>query len=435
MDPEDRTPPDEGGPSHHPAIDPVVGPSPVRRWALRLVLAVAVGLGSGAASAAFLHAMDWATDAFATHRLLLYALPVAGFAVGLVYHYAGSGSAAGNNLILDEIHEPQSWIPRRMAGLIFVATIVTHLFGGSAGREGTAVQMSGSIADGIGRRLRITGAERRILLIASIGAGFGGVFGVPIAGLVFALEVQAIKGLRRSALLPAAIASFVADETVRHLGIHHERLPSPGTIHLTPALLLKLAVAGVAFGLMSTVFAELMHRVHHWSARLVSWPPARPLIGGVLVIAATLLVGTRAYNGLSLPLIGLSLAGGAGVALGAFALKALFTALTLGTGFYGGEVTPLFVVGATLGATLGHLLDAPIPLLAAAGLVAVFAGASNTPIASTVLGLELFGLHPAYALVFALVCAVSYASSGSGGIYTSQRRQGWGFRHQPPLPA
>lgn len=430
-------PPPESDPPHgtEPAADHRPDRGAVVRWLVRIGLAALVGLLSGVASAAFLKAMGWATKSFVEHPLLLFGLPLAGFAVGLVYHYFGRGSGAGNNLILDEIHEPQAWIPRRMAGLIFIATIITHLFGGSAGREGTAVQMAGSIADGLAKRLGITGHERRILLVAAIGAGFSGVFGVPAAGFAFALEVQTLGRLRRSAIVSTAVAAAVADATVLKLGIVHDALPSLGTVHLSPLLLGKLIIASAAFGLMSTVFAEALHRVHRWSARLASWPPARPLLGGVLVIAATGLVGTRAYLGLSLPLIGLSLAGGAGVALGAFAWKTLFTALTLGSGFYGGEVTPLFVVGATLGVTMGHVLHAPIALTAAAGLVAVFAGASNTPVASTILGLELFGLHPALVVVFALACGVSYVCSGSSGIYTSQHRRRWGFRHQRPTPA
>ena len=408
---------------------------PVRTWAVRCALAVAVGLAAGAAAAVFLHAMEWATEAFVTHRLLLFGLPLGGFAVGLVYHHLGKGSAAGNNLILDEIHDPQAWIPRRMAVLVFVGTVVTHLFGGSAGREGTGVQMAGSLADGLARRLRITGLERRLMLVAAIGAGFAGVFGVPVAGVAFALEVQAIGRVRRLALVPAAIACVVADRTVLALGVTHTVLPDLGTIDLSPSLLAKVAVAGVAFGAMALVFAEALHRTKAAMARFVAWPPLRPLIGGMLVIAATGLVGTRAYLGLSLPLIGLSVAGGAGVALGAFALKTAFTALTLGTGFYGGEVTPLFVVGATLGVTMAHVLDAPVPLLAALGLAAVFAGASNTPIASTVLGLELFGWHPALGVLFALACATSWVCSGTSTIYTSQQGRRWGFRHQPPTPA
>lgn len=414
---------------------PLVFGGPLRTWLLRIALGAASGVLAGLAAVVFLTAMRWATEAFATHRLLLFGLPLAGFAVGLTYHHYGRGSGAGNNLILDEIREPQAWIPRRMAGLILVATVITHLFGGSAGREGTAVQMSGSLSDGLARRLRITGLERRILLVASIGAGFAGVFGVPFAGVVFALEVQTLGRVRRAALVPAIVASFVADLTVRSAGVHHDVLPGVGPVHLSPGLLAKVVVASVAFGAMSLVFAEALHRTKHLMARLVTWPPARPLIGGTLIIAATGLVGTRAYLGLSAPLIGLSLLGGAGVALGAFALKTVFTALTLGTGFYGGEVTPLFVVGATLGVTMGHVLDAPIPLLAAAGLVAVFAGASNTPVASTVLGIELFGWHPALAVVFALACATSYLCSGSSSIYESQQRRRWGFRHQAPTPA
>ena len=421
--------------SSDPAAERPPASRRIARWAERIGLALLIGVLSGAASAVFLKAMTWATKAFVHHGWLLFLLPLAGFAVGLVYHYAGRGSAAGNNLILDEIHEPQAWIPRRLAGLIFVATVVTHLFGGSAGREGTAVQMAGSIADGVARRLGITGTERRILLVAAIGAGFGGVFGVPVAGLVFALEVQSLAGLRRGALIPAAVAALVADRTVRALGVIHDPLPAIGPVHLGALLLVKVAAAGVCFGLMGLVFAEALHRVKEASQRLLTWPPLRPLLGGSLVIMATYLVGTRAYLGLSLPLIGLSLAGGVGVALGAFVLKTVFTALTLGTGFYGGEVTPLFVVGATLGATLGHVLHAPIPLLAAAGLAAVFAASSNTPIASTVLGVELFGLHPAIVIVMVLACGVAYACSGSGGIYTSQRRRRWGFAHQRPTPA
>jgi H+/Cl- antiporter ClcA len=419
----------------HPAAHHSGAGGPLATWAWRGALALLVGVLAGLASALFLIAMEWATEAFVEHRLLLFGLPLAGLAVGLAYHYGGRGSSAGNNLILDEIHDSQAWIPRRMAGLVFAGTVITHLFGGSAGREGTAVQMAGSIADGIARRLGVTGDERRILLVASIAAGFSGVFGVPFAGFLFALEVQAIGRLRWRAVLPAAIASVVADRTVLATGVTHSSLPDLGSVPLDPLLLVKVVAAGVAFGLMGLVFAESLHRTKAVFARFLSWPPARPLLGGTLVIAATGLVGTREYLGLSLPLIGLSVAGGAGVALGAFALKTAFTALTLGSGFYGGEVTPLFVVGATLGVTMGRVLDAPIPLLAAVGLVAVFAGASNTPIASTVLGMELFGWHPTLGVVFALACTTSYLCSGSTGIYTSQQARRWGFRHPRPAPA
>lgn len=403
-----------------------------RRWAWRLALGVAVGVSAGLSSALFLTTLRWATDTRIAHGWLLFGLPFAGLAIGLAYHHGGKGSAAGNNLILDEIHEPRAWVPRRMAGLVLVGTIATHLFGGSAGREGTAIQMAGSLADGLNRRLGITGAERRIVLLAAIGGGFSAVFGVPFAGIVFALEVQAVGSLRWKALLPTAVAAAVGDQVVRRLGVHHTPYPTITVDAWSAGLVGKVAVAGVAFGVTSIVFAESVHRLKACSAKAIAWPPLRPFVGGVAVIALTYLVGTRDYLGLSIPLITTALAGGAGIAMGAFALKLLFTAVTLGSGFQGGEVTPLFVIGSTLGVTLGHALGVPIPLMAALGFVAVFAGATNTPLACAVMGVELFGWGPAALLV--LACGVSYLCSGPGGIYVAQRTQHpvrFGFGHQP----
>lgn len=386
------------------------------RW---VVLGTFVGVLAGLSSAFFLETLDRVTQLRVDTPWLLYLLPLGGLVLGLGYHRFGGTAAGGNNLILDEIHEPRTWIPHRMAPLIYLGTIGTHLFGGSAGREGTAIQMAGSLTDGMARLLRAGPDTRRLLLIAAIAGGFGAVFGVPVAGLVFALEVQAVGHLRHDALVPALAASVVGDLVVRALGVDHLPLPVVGAVDLGPVLLIKVAVAGVVFGLTAVVFAELTHGLKRLFARTIAWPPLRPAVGGVLVVALTLVVGTRDYLGLSLPLISESVAGGAGVVAFAFALKLLFTAVTLGSGFQGGEVTPLFVIGATLGTTLGRLLDVPVPLLAAVGFVAVFAGATNTPLACTVMGAELFG---AGAIVpFAVACAVSYLCSSHRGIYGSQR--------------
>jgi H+/Cl- antiporter ClcA len=257
------------------------------------------------------------------------------------------------------------------------------------------------------------------MLIAAIAGGFGAVFGVPIAGCVFALEVQAVGRLRYDALLPALSASLVGDLVVRAVGVEHVAQPPLGDIHLTAALAGKVAIAGLAFGLVSILFVELVHGVRRVFSSIVRWPPARPLIGGLGVVALTYIVGTRDYLGLSLPLVSQSTAGGIGIVGGAFALKLLFTAVTLGAGFQGGEVTPLFVIGATLGVTMGRLLDVPIPLMAAVGLVAVFAGAANTPLACTVMGVELFG--GGGVVMFAIACVVSYIFSSHRGIYGTQR--------------
>ena len=384
------------------------------------VLGALVGVLSGLSSAGFLFTLDRATELRGDHPWLLFLLPLAGLVIGLGYHYIGRTSAAGNTLILDEIHEARGWVPKRMAAMVYVGTVVTHLFGGSAGREGTALQMAGSLTDMASRLLRLDRDDRRIMLIAALAGGFGAVFGVPVAGCVFGLEVQAVGRLRYHALVSALTASLVGDLVVRATGVHHTATPDLGPIDVTAPLLAKVAVAGLAFGLAALVFTELTHGIRRMFAARVGWPPLRPVIGGVAVIGLTYLVGTRDYNGLSLPLVARSLAGGAGVVAFAFALKLLFTAVTIGSGFQGGEVTPLFVIGATLGATLAPLVGVPVEVMASVGFVAVFAGAANVPLACAVMGAELFGADGF--VLYAVASFVSYVISSDRGIYASPRR-------------
>jgi H+/Cl- antiporter ClcA len=385
------------------------------RWVL---LGGLVGVLAGLSSAAFLVSLEWATGAFDRNPWLLYLLPLGGLAIGCAYHYGGGRSVEGNNLVLDEIHDPTDWVPRRMAPMVFVGTVATHLFGGSAGREGTAIQMSGSLTDAASRLLRLGPGDRRLMLIAALAGGFGAVFGVPLAGAVFAMEVQTVGRLRYEALVPALAASVVGDMVVLGLGVEHGPTPQLGPVALEASTVAKVAVAGVVFGLVGAAFIIAVHALKRLFAR-VAWAPARPLLGGVAVIALTLAVGDRLYNGLSLGLIEASLFGGA-VPTWAFALKLVFTAVTLGSGFVGGEVTPLFVIGATLGATLAAPLGVPLPLLAALGFVAVFAGAANTPLACTIMGAELFGAGAIPYL--AIACVLAYVFSSHRGIYGSQRR-------------
>ena len=304
-----------------------------------------------------------------------------------------------------------------MAPLVFVGSVVTQLFGGSAGREGTALQMSGSLTDVAARLLRLDPDDRRTLLIAALAGGFGAVFGVPIAGAIFGLEVQAAGRIRYEALVPCLAASVVGDMVVHGLGITHGRLPHIGATSIDAALLAKVALAGLLFGLVGIVFTELTHGLKRAFTEFVPWMPARPFVGGLIVIAMTLAVGSQTYNGLSLGLITQSFAGD--VSGWSWLLKLLFTAVTIGAFFQGGEVTPLFVIGATLGAALAAPLGVPVTLLAALGFVAVFAGASNTPLACTIMGVELFG--GGSVVYFATACVVSYVFSSHRGIYRSQR--------------
>ncbi len=384
------------------------------RWT---ALGVIAGVLAGTASAVFLISLKWVTAAFADHSWLLFALPVAGLLVGLAYHYGGGRSVEGNNLIIGEIHDPQAWVPRRMAPMVLLGTLASHLGGASVGREGTAIQMGGSLTDLASRLLRLKPSDRRMMLIAAIAGGFGSVFGVPLAGAVFALEVQAVGRVRYDALVPALAASVIGDMVVSGFGVHHMATPDLGKVSLTLELILKVALAGIAFGLASVAFTGSVERVKALFEKRVAWAPLRPFIGGACLIAMTLVVGSRMYNGLSLGLIELGLTGSE-VPTWGFLIKLVFTAVALGAGFIGGEVTPLFVIGATLGATLAGLLGVPVPLLAALGFVAVFAGAANTPLACTIMGVELFGSGALP--YFAIACVFSYVFSSHRGLYRTQ---------------
>lgn len=397
-------------------------------WTL---LVLPVGVLAGSASALFLWSLDAVTRVRLGHAWLLYLLPVAGVLIGWVYQRFGKGSGAGNNLIIDQIHEPGGGVPTRMAPLVLAGTLITHLFGGSAGREGTAVQMGGSLASSYGRLCRFGEKNMRVLLLAGVAAGFGSVFGTPLAGAVFAMEVLVIGRMRYDALIPVLVASLVADYTCTAWGVGHTQyhIAVGGgeglRLQLDWLLVGKVLVAAVLFGVASRLFSALIHSLQSLFARLVPMPWLRPALGGVLVIALTWLLGTRDYLGLgvngegpgSVTLISAFQAGGAGA--WSWWWKLLFTAITLASGFKGGEVTPLFFIGATLGNILGLLLGAPVDLFAGLGFIAIFAGAANTPLACTIMGVELFGAH--YAPYFALACFVAYLFSGDAGIYRSQR--------------
>ncbi|MBI3541225.1 MAG: voltage-gated chloride channel family protein [Deltaproteobacteria bacterium] len=393
----------------------------VLKWAA-IVLPVAVAVGS--ACALFLWTLDQVTNFRGSHPKILFLLPLAGVLVGLLYHYLGRSAEGGHNLIMEQIHEPGGGVPRRMAPLVLIGTTITHLFGGSAGREGTAVQMGGSIASGFSRLMRLDHQDGRTILMAGVAAGFGGIFGTPLSGAIFALEVLAIGRISYEALIPCLMAGVMSDWTCSAWGIHHTQYRM-ALVDGGGLLLGKVALAAILFGLTSVLFAKLTHGLSHVFKKYVPWPYLRPALGGFLIIGMVSLFGTRDYLGLgvSSPDLGvvtiLSSFTQGGAHAWSWLLKILFTVVTLGTGFKGGEVTPLFFIGASLGNTLANLMGAPVELFAALGFVAVFAGATNTPLASTLMGVELFGPH--YVVYFAVACFLSYLFSGHSGIYLSQK--------------
>lgn len=386
----------------------------IAKWTLRGII---IGLLCGTASAIFLTALAWATQIRLEQPWLLWWLPVAGLFVGWIYYRFGGAAAQGNNLVIDEVNRSRATIPLRMAPLVLLGTVITHLFGGSAGREGTAIQMGASLADSVHRLLGFSPADRRMTLMAGISGGFGSVFGVPVAGAIFGMEVQSVGRIHYEGLIPCFVAAYVGDLVTRAWGVPHAHYPQLANVAIDPWLLLQVSAAGIVFGLTSLWFVELTHGIKRLMALPAMWAPLYPLIGGILIIGLTQFAGTDDYLGLSLPLIEQSL-DGSGVVAYAFLLKLLFTAITLGTGYLGGEVTPLFVIGSTLGYTLGTFLGVDPTWLAAIGLVAVFAGASNTPLACAIMGVELFG--GGGALYFFLACVVAYLVSGHRGIYGTQ---------------
>lgn len=388
------------------------------RMALKwLLLGGLAGVAAGVASAVFLISLAWATQTRLNNGGLVWLLPLAGFGMSWLYWRFGGVASQGNTLVIDEVNRNRARIPLRMAPFVLVGTIITHLFGGSAGREGTAIQMGASLADAIQRTLRLSAEDRRLMLMAGIAGGFGSVFGVPAAGFVFGMEVQNVGRIRYEGILPCLVASFVGDWVTRALGGTHSHYPQMPAATVDPLLMAKVALAGVVFGLTSLLFVELVHLIKRTLRRVTAFTPLHALIGGALLLALSALVGTRDYLGLSLPLIADSV-NGVGVVTFAFALKLLFTALTLGSGYYGGEVTPLLVIGSTLGFTLGRWLGVDPAFMACVGLVAVFAGASNTPLASAIMGVELVG--GGAVLYLFLGCVVAYLAAGHRGIYGSQ---------------
>jgi len=414
----------------------------LREQALRLAAAakwaaisLPLGVVVGSAVAAFLWSLDRATALRLEHPWLLWLLPLAGGGIGWLSATVGRSVERGNNLILEEIHEPGGGVPLRMAPLILFTTVLTHLCGGSAGREGTAVQMGGGLAGGLARWLPgLSRADIPTLLMAGVAAGFGGVFGTPVAGMVFALEVLAIGRMRYGALLPCLGAALSAHWTCTAWGIGHTNYPvtwlgpahgGPGLAPLDPVLLAWAAAGGVAFGLTSRLFAAAIHGAQRGFHRLVDQPVLRPVLGGMIVILLATLFDTRDYLGLgvtnpdpaAVTIVSAFEPGGARP--GSWLAKILFTAVTLGSGFKGGEVTPLFFVGATLGNALASLAGLPVDLFAALGFVAVFAGAANTPLACTVMAVELFG--GAGIAYHAVACVIAYLTSGHHGIYRAQR--------------
>jgi len=376
-----------------------------------------VGTLAGIAATLFLKSLELATNLRVNNTWLLFLLPIGGAFVSFVYSRYGKNSLKGNNLIIDKINENADNIPLRMAPLVFLGTFITHLFGGSAGREGTGVQIGASISEGVGRLFKLDKIDTKIILMCGISSGFGSVFGTPLAGTIFGLEVAALGTMNYSGLIPCFTAAFVGNWVTEILGIHHSHYNILEIPDITFIVVLKVIFASILFGLISKLFSELTHKLKELFSCVFENTAIKSAVGGIIIIVLTYLVGTRDYLGLSIPLITASFT--QQVSPLAFLNKIIFTTLTLGTGFQGGEVTPLFVIGSTFGNALSSILHISPSFLACLGLIGVFAGATNSPITSFILGIEMFGSQGSEYMF--MTCAISYLFSGHSGIYISQK--------------
>ena len=381
-----------------------------------LLISAIIGSLIGSASAGFLQSLDWVTNYREAHLWLISFLPLGGLAIGFLYLQLGKDIEAGNNLLIDNIHNPSKTIPFRMAPFVYLGTMVTHLFGGSAGREGTALQMAGAIADQFTKPFRLTTAERKILLISAIAGGFGSVFGTPLAGAIFGLEVFLIGNLKYDSIFPAFATAIIADVVTKLWQTHHTHYEIPIIPTVTIVTIIYAIIAGIAFGLCAATFSRVIHAVSTFLKTKITYPPLRPFVGGIIVAIMVWALGTTKYIGLGIPTIVASFS--QHLPPYDFALKMAFTIITLAAGFKGGEVTPLFFIGAAMGNALSYCIPLPTGLLAGMGFVAVFAGATNTPLACTIMAMELFG--SGCGVFAAIACVVSYLFSGHNSIYQKQ---------------
>lgn len=389
-----------------------------RTLTLEILLGALVGAHCGVASAVFLLLLDWATAIREVHVQLVFALSLAGLAIGAAYARWGDRVRAGNDLVLATVHAGGPTIPSRMAPMVLGGTVATHLFGGSAGREGTAVQMGASLADAIAHRVRVSPETRRVLLLAGMSGGFGSVFGTPFAGAIFALEAALVGRFGIRAAIPVLVAGLLGDQVTRFLGVPHTEYIAPAPMALALPAVGKWAVFAIVVAAVAIVFIELTHFLKDRFAKLLPALPLRMAAGGLAVIGLWQLAGTDAYLGLGIPTIVQSFVDPA-LPANVFLWKLVFTAVTLGAGFIGGEVTPLFFIGAALGNVLGRVLGLPIDLAAGVGMAAMFGAAANAPIALSVMAVELLGL--AVLPHVALVSGIAWLLTGHRSIYRTQR--------------
>ena len=380
-----------------------------------VVLGLLIGSVGGLLGAGFHHALHFVTHLRGEFNWLIFLLPLGGLLSVGIYRLFGLRNNRGTNEIIDSILDGKPVSPM-VAPVIFLASSITHLFGGSAGREGAALQLGGSVASLVGKVLKLREKDRTVLIMSGMSAVFAGLFGTPLTATIFCMEFESVGTLFTPALLPCYLAAFVASRVSGALGVHAEIFILDNAAALDFATVGGFAVLAVLISLLGIAMCKVFHEAEHLASHYFKNPFVRIAVGGVLIAVMTLLVGDHRFNGAGMDMALKAVAGETDWYN--FLLKMLFTAVTLAAGFKGGEIVPTFCVGATFGCLVGGLLGLDAGLAAAIGLVGLFCCATNSPFASIVLSIEMFGGANLY--LFALVCVICFVLSGHSGLYASQ---------------
>ena len=382
------------------------------KWSILGVLMGAIG---GVLGAVFHHVLHFVTHVRSEHMWLIFLLPLGGLlSVGL-YRVLKLQGNRGTNEIIDATLDGHPVSPMVAPG-IFLAAAITHLFGGSAGREGAALQLGGSTASLLAKIFKLKDEERTVLVMAGMSAVFAGLFGTPLTAALFCMEFESVGTIFTPALLPCYLAAFVASRVSGVLGVHAEVYILETAFSMTLGNFWQYLILAVLVSLLGIAMCWIFHKAEHLAAHHLKNPFVRIAVGGAIVTVLTLLVGDHRFNGAGMDMALTAVGGSADWY--SFLLKLLFTAVTLAAGFKGGEIVPTFCIGATFGCVMGGLLGLDPGMAAALGLVGLFCCATNSPLASIVLSIEMFGGTNVY--LFAFVCVICFVLSGNSGLYASQ---------------
>lgn len=381
-----------------------------------IIISILVGVAGGVLGSVFHKSIDFVTELRIQNSFLIYILPVGGLFIAVIYYLFSSKGRIDTNRVIESVRKDKD-IPIVMLPLIFISTVVTHMLGGSAGREGAALQLGGSVGYNTGKLLKLRKNDMHIIVMSGMSSVFAALFGTPLTAAIFSLEVTSVGTFHYAGLLPCVISSVTAAQIAEKFSLHPVQFRGIEFGSVSGKLILQVIFVAVICAVVSILFCMTIKKSEHLMDKLLKNSFLRAFAGGLIIVILTIVAGNRDYNGAGMDVIERAMSGEA--VPWAFLLKILFTAITISAGFKGGEIVPAFFIGSTLGCVTAPLVGLSPVLGAAIGFVALFCGVVNCPIASIMLSLEVFGDDGI--LLFALASAVSYMMSGYFGLYDSQK--------------